>query len=73
VGFTTTNSTKQKAIRDLQLALQNQKIRISDTTTLNEMKVYQYVDENKMEAAQGFNDDCVMSLAIAWQAVLSEG
>ena len=29
------------------------------------MKVYQYIDENKMEAAQGFNDDCVMSLAIA--------
>jgi hypothetical protein len=38
-------------ISDLNIALQSRKIKLTSETTINEMKVFQYDDNDKMNAA----------------------
>jgi hypothetical protein len=69
--FTTTNSTKQAIIQDLQSAFEHELIKIIDDPVLvgellsfeshrTPAGAYQY------SAPEGMHDDCVMSLALAW-------
>jgi hypothetical protein len=78
-SFQTTNASKQMAIDDLQLAFEQKTIRIPDDSTvegkamISELEAYEGnrtpSGVMKYGAPEGLNDDCVMSLAIAWQGV----
>ena len=78
IPFTTTSATKQSIIQNLQAAFENGQIRILNNPVLiGELLSF----ESKRNASGGFsysapdgmNDDCVMSLAIAWYGVNSGG
>lgn len=78
VPFTTTSATKQSIIQNLQAAFENGQIRILNNPVLvGELLSF----ESKRNASGGFsysapdgmNDDCVMSLAIAWYGATSGG
>ena len=78
VPFTTTSATKQSIIQNLQAAFENGQIRvINDPVLVGELLSF----ESKRNASGGFSysapdgmhDDCVMSLAIAWNGVTSGG
>jgi phage terminase large subunit-like protein len=78
VPFTTTSATKQSIIQNLQAAFENGQIRILN----NPMLIGELLSfESKRNASGGFsysapdgmNDDCVMSLAIAWYGANSGG
>ena len=78
VPFTTTSATKQSIIQNLQAAFENGQIRIINNPVLiGELLSF----ESKRNASGGFsysapdgmNDDCVMSLAIAWYGANSGG
>jgi len=78
IPFTTTSATKQSIIQNLQAAFENGQIRILNNPVLiGELLSF----ESKRNASGGFsysapdgmNDDCVMSLAIAWYGANSGG
>jgi len=78
IPFTTTSATKQSIIQNLQAAFENGQIRIINNPVLiGELLSF----ESKRNASGGFsysapdgmNDDCVMSLAIAWYGANSGG
>jgi hypothetical protein len=71
LGWNTNVKTKEIMITDLNLALINREIKLLDQKTVSELIAYQYDDNDKMNAPAGLNDDCVTSLAIAWQGVRS--
>jgi Terminase RNaseH-like domain len=72
--FTTTNASKAEAIEALSLALEREWLKLlSDDTQKGELLAY---DAERLPggllrygALEGFHDDCVMSLALAWQAI----
>ena len=74
IPFTTTNATKQTIIQNLQAAFEHSEIVIlNNPVLLGELLSF----ESKRNASgsfsyaapEGMHDDCVMSLAIAWDAV----
>ena len=72
-GFETTNSTKAKIINALQLAFEQEGIRlIDDKVQAAELMAYQ--SERlpsglvRYNAPKGMHDDTVMALALAWAA-----
>jgi len=73
IPFTTTSATKQSIIQNLQSAFEHGEIRIiNDPVLVGELLSF----ESKRSPSGGFSysapsgmhDDCVMSLAIAWDA-----
>lgn len=76
VPFTTTSATKQAIIQDLQAAFENGQILVlNDQILVGELLSF----ESKRNASGGFSysapagmhDDCVLSLAIAWDGATS--
>jgi hypothetical protein len=63
-GFTTTMKTRPLIITKLEEFIRNQLIILHSTRLLNEMKTFIW-HNGKPEAMRGYNDDLVMSLAIA--------
>ena len=77
VAFTTTSATKQAVIQALQAAFENAQIKVLNNPVLiGELLSF----ESKRapsgsftySAPDGMHDDCVMSLAIAWNAISAE-
>jgi hypothetical protein len=71
LGWNTNTKTKELMINDLQIALINQGVKLTDKQTISELKAYQYDENDRMNARAGMNDDTVTSLAIAYQAMKS--
>jgi hypothetical protein len=78
MGFITTNASKASAIQSLELAFERGEIQIiNDPVLVNELMAYQ--SERlpsglvRYSAPQGLHDDCVISLALAWQQCTSAG
>jgi len=78
IPFTTTSATKQSIIQGLQAAFENAQIKIVNNPVLvGELLSF----ESKRNASgsfsysapPGMHDDCVMSLAIAWDGATSGG
>jgi hypothetical protein len=72
-GFQTTNSTKHDIISGLQLAFEQQSIKIlDDQLAIGELMAYQAERLPsgllRYGAPEGMHDDIVMSLALAWHA-----
>lgn len=71
--FVTTNATKSAAIDALALAFEQGAIRIpNDAALIAELQAYEMERLPsgllRYNAPEGMHDDCVMSLALAWQA-----
>jgi phage terminase large subunit-like protein len=72
--FTTTSVTKQTIIQALQSAFENANIRIiNDPVLVGELLSFESKRSPsgsfQYSAPDGMHDDCVMSLAIAWDGV----
>jgi len=72
-GFTTTAQTKQDIIVALQLAFERGEIGIPDDEMLiSELQAFEATrlpsGRWRYEAPEGMHDDCVISLALAWEA-----
>jgi len=73
-SFNTTNASKAAAIDALALAFERGDIRIlNDPTLIAELQAYEMErlpsGLYRYSAPDGMHDDCVISLALAWQAV----
>lgn len=74
--FTTTNASKAEAVDALALAFERGDLKIvNDPVLVSELLAYEAERLPsgllRYSAPPGMHDDCVMSLAIAWQAVAS--
>jgi len=77
-GFTTTQASKLEMIESLTLAFERGDITIlNDPTLVGELQAYEMErlpsGRIRYNAPQGMHDDCVMSLALAWQAIGDSG
>lgn len=69
-GFKFSSTTKQQLMEGLASAIQQRKITFPEGHITNELEIFEYnytANGVKYSAPQGFHDDCVMSLALAWQ------
>lgn len=64
-GFRTTNKTRSQLLKTLKLLIENKKLIINDNETIKELYTF-ILKNNKFQADDGFHDDMVMSLAIAF-------
>ena len=69
--FTTTNRSKQELIEALMLALEQGKIKIlNDPVLIAELQAFEVTrlpgGGLRYAAPEGYHDDCVMALALAW-------
>ena len=74
IGFYTDNNSKDKIISKLQIAFQNNKITIyTDPELMDELQYYEltYSKTGKrvFNAKNGYHDDLLMSLAIAYNSL----
>lgn len=74
IPFTTTNATKDAIVQDLQSAFEHGNIRILDNRILIDELLSFEATRNKSgtwsySAPDGMHDDCVMALAIAYNAI----
>jgi len=72
-AFTTTSQSKQDVIVALQLAFERGEIGIpNDDVLINELQAFEATrlpsGRWRYEAPEGMHDDCVISLALAWEA-----
>lgn len=70
MGFKFSSTTKQQLMEGLASAIQQRKITFPEGPITEELLIfeYQYTAHGvKYSAPSGFHDDCVMSLAMAWQ------
>lgn len=67
-GFRTDRLTRPEILGGLIEVLRGHYDVLNDETTLQEMLTFVRTDKQRMEAAAGAHDDCVMALAIAFHA-----
>lgn len=79
LGWNTNTKSKELMISDMAIALINGELVLTDEMTVAECKTYQYEEtqgasgHERMNAMAGHHDDCVTSLAIAWQVAKTIG
>lgn len=69
-GFKFSSTSKQEIMVGLCAAIQQRKISFPDGPITQELEIFEYTytpSGVRYSAPQGFHDDCVMSLALAWQ------
>lgn len=69
-GFKFSSTSKQQLMEGLSAAIQQRRITFPEGTITNELEVFEYqytATGVRYSAPQGFHDDCVMSLALAWK------
>lgn len=70
-GFKTVEATKWMLIRELQQALKDRQIELFDPDTIAELRNFVYQSSKQRAcAAEGFNDDLVMALMLAYHGAL---
>jgi hypothetical protein len=68
-GFKFTSTSKQQLMEGLASAIQQRKITFPEGHITNELEVFEYqytATGVRYSAPQGFHDDCVMALGLAW-------
>ncbi len=63
-GFTTTMKTRPLIVAKLDEFIRNKLLKVNSLRTINEMETFLWVN-GRPEAQRGYNDDLIMSLAIA--------
>ena len=69
-GFKFSSTSKQQLMEGLSSAIQQRKITFPEGPISQELEIFEYQYTSfgvKYGAPQGFHDDCVMSLALAWK------
>ena len=69
-GFKFTSTSKQQLMEGLASAIQQKRISFPDGPIKEELEIFEYQftpSGVRYSAPQGFHDDCVVSLALAWQ------
>ena len=69
IGFRTTGSSKPRIIGALKRLVEDGDIRLPSSIVIQELKDYVSTEAGKTEAISGKHDDCVMSIAIAMEAL----
>src|SRR5210317_2193326 len=64
-GFLVNNKNKETILTYLQEKLANSKLKINSKRTFDELSTFIISNSGKLEAEKGYNDDLVMSLALA--------
>jgi hypothetical protein len=64
-GIQITQKTREVVLSSLEEALRASKVRINSERTVEELLTFIITDSGKVEADEGYNDDLVMSLALA--------
>lgn len=64
-GFRTTPKTRNLILKTLKLFCENEKLKINDSETINEIFTFILVN-GKYQADEGYHDDLVMALALAF-------
>jgi hypothetical protein len=77
-GFQFTNATKSNAVESLALAFERGDLRIiNDAVLVAELQAYEMErlpsGLMRYNAPAGMHDDCVMSLALAYQGAVTSG
>lgn len=62
-GFRTTTKTRKQILQTLKLFIENDKLKINDSKTIDELMQFILI-KNKYQADEGAHDDMVMSLAM---------
>jgi hypothetical protein len=68
-GYKFTSTSKQQLMEGLASAIQQRKISFPEGHITQELEIFEYQYTAfgvKYSAPQGFHDDCVMSLGLAW-------
>jgi hypothetical protein len=68
-GFKFTSTSKQQLMEGLASAIQQRKITFPEGHITQELEIFEYqytATGVRYSAPQGFHDDCVMALALAW-------
>ena len=69
-GFKFSSTTKQQLMEGLSSAIHQRKVTFPEGVITQELEIFEYqytATGVKYSAPQGFHDDCVMSLALAWK------
>ena len=69
-GFKFSSTSKQQLMEGLSSAIQQRKITFPEGPISQELEIFEYQYTSfgvKYGSPQGFHDDCVMSLALAWK------
>jgi hypothetical protein len=71
-GFKFTSHSKQQLIEGLVQGVQQRKVTYPDGPIVSELEIFEYTFTSfgvRYSAPQGFHDDCVVSLALAYKAL----
>lgn len=66
-GWLTTNASRPVLVDQLEAAIRTSAVTLHDAATVDQLSTFAYNDDGKPEAQEGYHDDDVMALGIAWQ------
>jgi len=75
-GFKFTGPSKQQLMEGLRVAIQDQRITFPEGVVQGELEQFEYEYTKtgvRYMAPEGFHDDCVMALALAWRHFSTKG
>lgn len=73
-GISVRHNVKNRLIRQLIVAIESHSLTITDEGTYQQLLLYQFKDGTDVYGApNGFNDDLVMALAMAWDSLMYVG
>lgn len=67
VGWLTTNASRPVLVDQLEEALRTAALTLHDAGSVDQLSTFAYNDDGKPEAQEGYHDDDVLALGIAWQ------
>lgn len=67
LGWITSSATRPVLVDELEAAIRLGHVRIHDAATVDQCLAFAYNDDGKAEAPEGYHDDDVISIGIAWQ------
>lgn len=67
LGWITSKATRPVLVDQLEAALRLGDVRLHDAETIDQCLAFAYNDDGRPEAPEGFHDDDVIAIGIAWQ------
>jgi hypothetical protein len=67
LGWLTSTATRPVLVDQLEQALRTSAIALHDAGTVDQLSTFVYNDDGRPEADEGYHDDDVLALGIAWQ------
>lgn len=67
LGWVTSTASRPVLVDQLEEALRTEALTLHDAGSVDQMATFAYNDDGRPEAQEGYHDDDVMALGIAWQ------